>query len=103
MPPADELTMPSFHPPSAESSLPPMTISCAIDDVAMASLMRERAVPLACSLCDYASDAEAPASGLLMWSGGGDDVRFDEPPLCRVCTTTMHVAYFARLPLEEEG
>lgn len=69
-------------------------ISVAIDDVALASLARERDEQLACSVCDEPIEGRH-STGLLMWSRG-DEIRFDEPPVCPACSSTIGVAAFYR-------
>jgi hypothetical protein len=74
-------------------------ISVAIDDVALASLRNQSAEPLSCNLCDDPIEGDrAPSSGLLMWTRG-DEIRFDEPPLCLVCSSIVGVAAFQRFML----
>ena len=77
-------------------------ISCAIDDIALASLRRDLPEPLECSLCETPIEGAPASSGLLLWTRG-DDVRYDEPPLCASCSTTLMVTAYARCYLEEEG
>lgn len=78
--------------------------SCAIDDVALASLRGrpERAPGLLeqCSVCGAPIAGGAAGSGLLLWARG-DDVRADEPPLCADCATTIGLA--ARDLCRDEG
>lgn len=69
-------------------------ISVAIDDVALASLRKEREVTLTCSVCDEPIEG-GHSTGLFMWTRG-DEVRFDEPPVCPTCSSAIGVAAFYR-------
>ena len=77
-------------------------VTCAIDDIALASLRRDKPEPLECSLCEAPIEGAPTSSGLLLWTRG-DDIRYDEPPLCASCSTTLAVTAYARWYLEEEG
>lgn len=70
-------------------------MSVAIDDVALASLRERQEKGQACSVCDAEIIGEPASSGLLMWTRG-DDVRYDEPPICSDCAKTLNVTAFAR-------
>jgi len=88
--------------------------TCAIDDVAYAALRscqggaREDQQPRQqCELCEaplqhQPGDEPQGVKGLLMWSRGDDDVRFEEPVLCTSCATAIGVSALARWQLEEE-
>ena len=73
---------------TTDSGMP--IISCAIDDVAMAALRTPAEQEFACSLCDAPIEGQPVASGLMLW-WRGDEVRVDEPPLCRACAATIGV------------
>lgn len=77
-------------------------ISCAIDDIALASLVRQQKDQARCNLCDDAIEGQASASGLFMWTRG-DDVRFEEPPLCPECASTIAVTAFVRWSCDDGG
>ena len=82
--------------PTAEDELPVPVISMAIDDVALAALAKPSPEAVYCSVCDTRLDGKTPtSSGLLMWTRG-DEVRFDEPPLCHICSTTIGVSAYHR-------
>jgi len=68
----------------------------------LASLRREQPEPLECSLCETPIEGAPASSGLLLWTRG-EDIRYDEPPLCASCSTTLMVTAYARWYLEEEG
>ncbi len=70
-------------------------ISCAIDDVALASLRRQQDDKITCGLCDEPIEGRPMASGLMMWTRG-DDVRYDEPPLCTRCASRIAVNAWSR-------
>jgi hypothetical protein len=38
-----------------------------------------------CDLCGQAFEGAPPGSGLLLWTRG-DEVRYEEPPLCEACS-----------------
>ena len=79
-------------------------ISCAIDDVAYASLrsQQQRASedPARCNACDQPITGVPGGSGLLLWTRG-DEVRFDEPPLCAHCATAIGVTALCQWELDE--
>lgn len=79
-------------------------ISCAIDNVAYASLRAEReesqAEDLRCNVCDRPIRGRPAGSGLLLWTRG-DEVRFDAPPLCADCAANVGIAALMRWELEE--
>lgn len=90
-----------------ESTLPaPATpISCAADEVALAALCRARleveAARIHCAACGTTIDGKPEASGLLVWTRG-DEVRFEEPALCRGCATAIGVTAARDWEIEEE-
>ena len=63
-------------------------ISCAIDDVAIAARMSKRRRLPSCSNCSRPINGRPAATGLFMWTRG-DEVRYDEPPLCSCCASTV--------------
>ncbi|MBW2527729.1 MAG: hypothetical protein JRI23_26345 [Deltaproteobacteria bacterium] len=79
-------------------------ISCAIDNVAYASLRAERededAEAVRCHVCDGMIRGRPPGAGLLLWTRG-DEVRFDSPPLCEECAANVGIAALMRWELEE--
>ncbi len=74
-------------------------ISVAIDDIALASLRELGDKGKVCSVCDAEIIGEPAGSGLLMWTRG-DDIRYDEPPICDDCSKTLHVTAYARWQVE---
>jgi len=74
--------------------IPPTTPvhTVAIDDVALAALRsrsdQASADRARCDLCDAPVDETPAASGLLLWTRG-EEVRADEPPLCRACAAAI--------------
>lgn len=76
------------------SALPVPVISVAIDDVALASLRREVDEDVTCSVCDEVIEG-GHSTGLMMWTRG-EEVRFDEPAVCNVCSSAIGVAAFYR-------
>ena len=64
------------------------------------------AVPLAdagfiCDGCGQQFDGEPAGSGLFMWTRG-DEVRFEEPPLCQECSQNATLDALTRWDVEEE-
>lgn len=65
-----------------------------------------RAVQLAdagyeCDVCGQHFDGEPAGSGLFMWTRG-DEVRFEEPPLCQECAQNVTLDALTRWDVEEE-
>ena len=86
------------------SKLATPIISCAIDNVAYASLRAEHepecGESLRCNVCDCRIEGRPAGSGLLLWTRG-DEVRFDAPPLCADCATNVGIAALAQWELED--
>lgn len=70
-------------------------ITCAIDDVALAALRNRHAESIHCAICEDVIEGEIHSTGLMMWTRG-DDVRYDEPPLCGPCASSISVSAWAR-------
>lgn len=69
------------------------------------SLFREppKAPPeLVCDACDRRIQGEPGGSGLYVWTRG-DEVRYEEPPLCHSCAQAIGLAALAMWELEEDG
>ncbi len=79
--------------------------SIAIDGIAQVALDARRsaagAVEVRCDVCDAAIEGEPAGRGLYMWTRG-EEVRFEEPPLCGDCATAISVTALAQWDLEEE-
>jgi hypothetical protein len=78
-------------------------LSYAIDDVAYASLRNQGELgkkTARCSVCSRRISGTPSASGLLLWSRG-EELRFDEPPLCQHCATAIGVTALARWTMDE--
>jgi len=85
-----------------EAPAPPV-LSVAIDDVAMAALRARAGQSTHCDVCGRPLTGKPSCSGLLMWRRG-DELRFDQPPLCPRCAENIGVTAFARWSQEwEEG
>ena len=54
-----------------------------------------------CDVCGQHFDGEPEGSGLFMWTRG-EDVRFEEPPLCRACADSVTLDALTRFHVEEE-
>jgi hypothetical protein len=82
-------------------------VSVAIDSVADASLVAQRAQreaedeALACHACDAPMEGVPAGRGLFMWVRG-EEVRFEEPALCAQCATAIGITALAGWTVEEE-
>ena len=78
--------------------------SFAVDEVAMAALRAQQnePEPPVCNLCELPIVGAPIASGLFMWTRG-DDVRYDEPPLCNACFGALCVTGQPMWPFDDEG
>lgn len=80
-------------------------ISVSIDSVADAALQAHRheagSSELRCDVCDEAIEGEPAGRGLYMWTRG-EESRFEEPALCRHCSTAIGVTALAAWSIEEE-
>ena len=54
-----------------------------------------------CDMCGEHFDGEPAGSGLFMWSRG-DELRFEEPPLCDTCAQNGTLDALTRGEAEEE-
>ena len=69
-----------------------------------AELPDEAAAParsFECDACGQRFDGEPYGAGLYLWTRG-DEVRFEEPPLCEKCATEITVGAHARWASEDE-
>ena len=80
-------------------------VSVSIDGIADAALHAERAqvgiAGLHCDACDDVIEGEPAGRGLYLWKRG-DEVRFEEPPLCGACATAIGVTALLAWSVEEE-
>ena len=54
-----------------------------------------------CDVCGEHFEGEPAGAGLLMWTRG-DEVRFEEPPLCPECAESVTQGALTRFEIEEE-
>jgi len=54
-----------------------------------------------CDMCGKHFDGDPGGSGLFMWTRG-DEVRFEEPPLCDECASNVTLDALTRWETEEE-
>jgi hypothetical protein len=54
-----------------------------------------------CDRCGASFDGEPGGAGLFVWHRG-EEVRFEEPPLCEECAKTVTMLAFACCLVEEE-
>lgn len=87
----------------AAGSMRPVAIS--IDGIADAALRARKVEPeapeLRCDACDEAIEGEPAGHGLYVWSRG-DEVRYEEPPLCGHCATAIGITALHAWSMEEE-
>lgn len=54
-----------------------------------------------CDVCGEHFEGEPSGSGLFMWTRG-EEVRFEEPPLCEACAQNVTLDALTRFEVEEE-
>ena len=54
-----------------------------------------------CDVCGQHFEGEPAGAGLFMWTRG-DEVRFEEPPLCQECAEGVTQGAHTRFDIEEE-
>jgi hypothetical protein len=54
-----------------------------------------------CDHCDQTFDGEPGGSGLLVWTRG-EEVRYEEPPLCEECASSITASALLKWEVEEE-
>lgn len=54
-----------------------------------------------CDMCGQHFDGEPAGSGLFLWTRG-EELRFEEPPLCEVCAQNVTLDALTRWDVEEE-
>jgi hypothetical protein len=54
-----------------------------------------------CDVCGEHFEGDPASSGLFMWTRG-DEVRFEEPPLCEACADSVTRGALTRWEVEEE-
>jgi hypothetical protein len=57
---------------------------------------------LECDACGKHIEGEPAGHGLYVWTRG-DEVRYEEPPLCAQCANAIGLAALAQWELEEDG
>jgi hypothetical protein len=55
-----------------------------------------------CDSCGKRIEGEPAGRGLYVWTRG-DEVRYEEPPLCSACANAIGLAALAQWELEEDG
>lgn len=55
-----------------------------------------------CDACDQPHEGPPFGSGLFIWTRG-DEVRFEEPPLCEECASRITIGALVKWSWEEEG
>jgi hypothetical protein len=54
-----------------------------------------------CDMCGQHFEGEPAGSGLFLWTRG-DELRFEEPPLCEACAQNVTLDALTRWVVEEE-
>jgi hypothetical protein len=54
-----------------------------------------------CDHCDRTFEGDPGGSGLLVWTRG-EEVRYEEPPLCEECASSITVGALLKWDVEEE-
>lgn len=54
-----------------------------------------------CDMCGQKFEGEPAGAGLFVWTRG-DEVRFEEPPLCQECADGVTQGALTRFEIEEE-
>jgi hypothetical protein len=62
---------------------------------------RDSHAELTCDACDAPIEGEPEGHGLYLWRRG-DELRIEEPPLCRTCATAISVTALQLWSIEEE-
>ena len=82
-----------------------LAISMAIDSLADGALRARAEEPdeseFECDACGVVMQGEPAGRGLYVWSRG-EDVRYEEPPLCARCATAIGLTALALFTMEEE-
>jgi hypothetical protein len=55
-----------------------------------------------CDACGKRTEGEPAGRGLYVWTRG-EEVRYEEPPLCAACANAIGLAALAQWELEEDG
>jgi hypothetical protein len=55
-----------------------------------------------CDACGKSVEGEPAGHGLYVWTRG-DEIRYEEPPLCVRCANAIGLAALAQWELEEDG
>ena len=55
-----------------------------------------------CDACGKSVEGEPSGHGLYVWTRG-DEVRYEEPPLCARCANAIGLVALAQWELEEDG
>ncbi|MDC3986606.1 hypothetical protein [Polyangium jinanense] len=78
-----------------------MAIDSLADVALKARVTPEDADELRCDACSELIEGEPAGRGLYVWTRG-DEVRYEEPPLCAQCATAIGITALATWSVEEE-
>jgi hypothetical protein len=84
-----------------DEDLPPLVMSFAADEIALAALSQAPTPEVRCHACDEPIAGEPAGHGLFLWARG-DEVQLEEPPLCTRCATAIGVSAQRVFEVEEE-
>jgi hypothetical protein len=80
-------------------SLPALPLPA--DEQAPQASAEEQRKGYQCDACGKWFDGEPGGAGLFLWTRG-DEVRYEEPPLCEVCASEISVGALVKWDTEEE-
>lgn len=72
------------------------------DPVTEAALRAANSRSYVCDGCDQSHEGVPFGSGLFIWTRG-EEVRFEEPPLCEECASRITIGALVKWSWEEEG
>ncbi|MDI1451812.1 hypothetical protein [Polyangium sp. 6x1] len=78
-----------------------MAIDSLADVALKARVTPEDTGELRCDACSELIEGEPAGRGLYVWTRG-DEVRYEEPPLCAQCATAIGITALATWSVEEE-
>jgi hypothetical protein len=72
-----------------------------LDDATSPAVATPRHAGFECDACGKWIDGEPSGAGLFVWTRG-DEVRYEEPPLCEDCASEIAVGALVKWDSEEE-
>ncbi|HEX6767425.1 MAG TPA: hypothetical protein VF103_18130 [Polyangiaceae bacterium] len=77
------------------------SIALSLDDGTSEVHTKPRSAGFECDACGKWIDGEPGGAGLFVWTRG-DEVRYEEPPLCEECASEIAVGALVKWDTEEE-